>query len=296
MISDYANGISTASSSASQFLSYANPQDIIGHLAAKTGLNFLHPTGPAANAFVFDYFGDDEAHFESEITDHFSEDNSAIQDHIAVLPKRYTLRGFISEVSFQALGSGTTTGILNTLEQKMGAVPAFLGKYTPQALQKLQGSITAGIATVQNYANEATQYYNQAQNLLSMFKNSSAATSKQQSAFVNLQSIWEKRLPIVLSTPWGQAGLQSNNSQSMYIERVRFFQGRETPTRTDITITIKQVRTVPLQSNPNKGIKQNSQGRAQYNLQTPVSSGFTPTATSAPSFLTSNNPLDLTLT
>jgi len=274
MISDYTNGISSAASSASAKLSTVNPQNIIQNLAAKSGLNFLTPVGSTQNSFVFDYYGDDEAIFESDITDHYAEDNSAIQDHIAVLPARHTLQGFISEVSFTALGLSSVTGILNTLEQKVGSVPAFLGKYTPGTLQKLQGSVTKALSTAQSYAQEASQYYNQAQNLLSMFKHSSGAKNKQQQAYSNLMGLWTSRLPMVLITPWGQTGLQSNNTNSVYIERVRFFQERDTPTRTDISITVKEVRTVPLQTPSAQSIKQNSQGKMQHNLQPVTSGGF----------------------
>ena len=54
-----------------------------------TGSYVISPYGMKGIAgFVFDYDGDDEQRFESDIPDHYSENNQAVQDHIANRPPK----------------------------------------------------------------------------------------------------------------------------------------------------------------------------------------------------------------
>ena len=48
--------------------------------------------------FQFDIFEEHKSELQAEITDHFVEDNSTRQDHIAIKPERFTLRGFVGEL------------------------------------------------------------------------------------------------------------------------------------------------------------------------------------------------------
>src|ERR1035437_4411399 len=137
-------------------------QDFINGVSSKYVLNPYGMKGIAG--FVFDYEGEDRLSLESEISDHYAEDNSSIQDHIALRPYKVTLRGFVSELLLPGVGTGIF-GQLTQLQQKLGTTGAYLGKYTPQGLQKLQGQASKAVNQIQNYANEASQYLNQAKNI-----------------------------------------------------------------------------------------------------------------------------------
>ena len=50
------------------------------------------------SGFLFDVKGRDELTLASNITDHYVENNSAIQDHIALKPITIRLNGFVGEL------------------------------------------------------------------------------------------------------------------------------------------------------------------------------------------------------
>lgn len=215
--------------------------------------------------FVFDYEGDDQITLESDITDHFAEDNSSVQDHIALKPYRIVLRGFVSELTLPATSQGFF-GALTTLQQNIGSVPAYLGKYTPQSLQKLQGSASKAISQVQNYANEASQYLNQAKNLATLFGGATGAPTRQQQAFGILSSLRDQRQICNVLTPWCFL-------PGMAIESLVMIQPKESKTRTDIAVTMKQMRFVDVQSAQNT--TGTHAGRAGSMYQSKTSLGLT---------------------
>lgn len=50
-------------------------------------------------ALLFDYESENTASLESDITDHFVEDNTYLNDHIALRPEIISVRGFKGELS-----------------------------------------------------------------------------------------------------------------------------------------------------------------------------------------------------
>lgn len=253
---DYSNGSSSVSPLTTS--AYDNINTVQTFLNGLTSKYLLQPQGLGGiSGFLFDALGDEEAEGHSDITDHYAEDNSAVQDHIAVNPLRITMRGFVSELTMPAIGGGIGA-LLSTLSIKMGTVPAYLGQYTPQALQTLQGSLTKAVQTANNYANQVAQYLNQAKSALAIFGNASSATTRQSGAYTQLFSMWQQRFVFSIVTPW-------TSLDNMAIENIYFIQPKETPSMTDISVTMKQLRFVGVDSAANTTA--NSQGRAQAQNQ-----------------------------
>lgn len=244
-----------------------------GVSAVNAGYVLIPPKGYKGGiaGFVFDYEGEEQITLESEITDHFAEDNSSVQDHIALRPYRVVLRGFISELVQPSIKQGFF-GALSSLQANIGTVQAYLGKYTPQSLQKLQGIASNSISQVQNYATQAAGYLNQAKNLAALFGAGSAAPTRQQAAFVALATLRDQRAIFTVLTPWVFL-------KGMAIESLVFVQSKDSKTRTDITVTMKQMRFVDVQSAQN--VTANAAGRAGTMYQTQTSNGSTP-GTSVP--------------
>lgn len=244
-LSDYAGGSQITSAvqegSSAAFNSISSVQNYVNGVASRYVLNPHGMKGIAG--FVFDFEGDDEISLDAEITDHYAEDNSSVQDHIALKPYVVTLRGFVSELFLPGTGQGLF-GALTTIQSTMGTVNAYLGKYTPQALQKLQGSVSKAVSQVQNYANTASQYLNQAKNLASLFGGATGAPTRQQQAFVALSQLRDQRQIFNVLTPWTLLN-------GMAIERLTFIQPRESKTRSDIVVTMKQMRFVDIGSQNN---------------------------------------------
>jgi len=280
-LTDYSDGTQTPSTPPEgQSITFATPSQVQNYL---TGVNgqpnppyvLIAPKGAQGIAgFVFDYEGDDEMTTSSDITDHFAENNSSIQDQIALKPYMLTLRGFVSELVMPASGGGIG-GALTTLQSSIATVPAYLGKYTPQALQKLQGTASKAISQVQNYVNTATQYLQQAQNIAAFLGINSASPTKQQTAFITLINMRDQKQIVSVLTPWAYFN-------SMAIESLTFIQPKESKSRSDISVTLKQMRFVDIQSSQNTTATH--AGPAGANYQTQTSNGLTagtPTPTSA---------------
>ena len=186
--------------------------------------------------YVFDYEGEDRLSMESDITDHFAENNTAIQDHIANKPKMLTLRGFASELVLPGIGVGVF-GELELLEEKLGTTDAYLGKYTPQGLQKLQGAASAAVNQVQNYANTAAQYLNQAKNIAQLFGGGAAAPTKQAQAYQTLGALRDSFQVFSVVTPWTVL-------PSMAITSLVFVQPKDNKQMSDIIVTMKEMRFI----------------------------------------------------
>lgn len=245
---------------------YNSISSIQNYVNGVTGSYIINPYGMKGIAgFVFDYEGDDEQVFESEIPDHYSENNTTIQDHIANKAPHITLRGFISELYTPPQNQGIF-GTLTTLQQKMGTVQAYLGKYTPQALQNLEGSASKAVSQVQNYAAQAAGYLNQAKNIAAAFGGATGASTRQQQAYAALVSLWSQKQIFNVLTPW-------TLMPSMGIELLSFKQDTKTKTITDIVVRMKQMRFVDVQSSQNTTATK--QGRAGFSYQSKTNLGLT---------------------
>lgn len=273
-LTDYAGGLLPSSQSGQVILNGNVISNVQSYVNAVASGYVLQPKGMTGIAgFIFDYEGDDEISLESEITDHYAENNSSVQDHIALKPYRVTLRGFVSELTLPASNAGLF-GPLNTLQSTIGSVPAYLGKYTPQALQTLTHTASGAVASVQNYANETAQYLNQAQNIVSLFGLNSGAPTRQQSAFVALAALRDSRQVFSILTPWTLV-------KNMAIESLRFVQTKDTKTMSDIVVTMKQMRFVDINiTGPNATTQYG--GRAANQAQNLTQNGSTPGTPVAP--------------
>lgn len=72
--------------------------------------------------FLFDYEGDNTITLSSEITDHYVEDNYAVQDHIALAPEVITTQGFVAEVNNN---TNEASPLIKDLANKLGDIAAF---------------------------------------------------------------------------------------------------------------------------------------------------------------------------
>lgn len=59
-------------------------------------------------AVCFDYIEDETATIEASITDNFVESNFSVQDHIAIKPRIYRLRGYIGEIVYKKINDDDT--------------------------------------------------------------------------------------------------------------------------------------------------------------------------------------------
>lgn len=181
-------------------------------------LNLVQPPG-----FLFHYEGEQSVSFQSDITDHYVEDNTAVQDQISLKPIIITTHGFIGE--------------LNDVPPYALALLKFAAdKLTPIGPWAPKASVTAQLA----YA-EALQLYQTANVLknaaVSAFNaiTGGKAQNLQQQAFNNFYGYYQSRTLFTVQTPW-------QTFPNMAIMSCRAVQDADTNSITDFDLQFKQIR------------------------------------------------------
>ena len=220
-----------------------NGRAYVDSLANKYIVKPKHARG--MNGFLFDYEGETALHLQAEITDHYTEDNTAIQNHVAIRPLKLNLRGFIGEVVVKKPVG--LLGAIDEIQNKLTTVTAYLGKYTPGMVGKIQKGLTTATKTV----NTIDQSLARVKNVVDMFPGAVPGLTKQQQAFNKLQAMFYSRQVMVVVTPFAQ-------HDNMMIETIMFLQDEKTSSWSDISVTLKQVHfigtkstTTPIASNRN---------------------------------------------
>lgn len=197
--------------------------------------------------FVFDYEGDTDVREQAEITDHYLEDNSPANDHIALKPEKITLRGYVGELVVE--GGQGLTGALSSIQNKLTTVPAYLGKYTPGQIGTLQKAVTKAA----NVANAVDQALSRVNNIVGIFKKASPKLTKQQRAYGALYTLMLTKQIFTVETPY-------NVHLNMAIESISFLQDETTKFWSDISVTLKQMRFVGVDvSSKNKNANRQTQ-------------------------------------
>jgi hypothetical protein len=131
---------------------------------------------------VFDYAGEVKAELSADITEHVTEDNTFIQDQIALPPKRVTMKGLVGEL-VAGPGAGLDAllgGILNSLT----TVNAYIGGKTPQMVIKASKAVTQ----VQKVTTQISGAVAKGKSLYNFFKNGSVASTRQAQIYSQLES------------------------------------------------------------------------------------------------------------
>jgi hypothetical protein len=181
---------------------------------------------PGIAGFLFDIVTDDSVELNSDITDHYIEDNTAIQDQIALKPERITVRGTVAELTTTPASSPAPAKPTNPLP----LMPLYLPPFTPGAQQEIVDNALNAIAAT-TAATASKSIYNYYQNRAP----NPPRQTRQSAAFQYFYSLWRSRQLFTVETPWGFW-------TTMAIESIRADQGEETKYASDFTVTFKKVR------------------------------------------------------
>lgn len=184
------------------------------------------PNVVGVSGLVMDILEDEEISIDSDITDHYVEQNYAIQDHIALRPVRFSLKGYVGE---------QVDTLPNTLANIFTQVTGLstLGGLTPQFnIQDAQF-----YAKVNNVVQLGTNVLKQVKNVFQLFNQSSTTTNKQQTVYQFFYNMWKTRQLCSVETPFAVF-------ENMAIESIRAFQSGETNVISEFVITFKQIQTV----------------------------------------------------
>lgn len=179
--------------------------------------------------FVFNAQGESVAHLSADITDHFAEDNKAIQDHIAIRPKRIVLKGYVGELVYNSAEGQPTA--LQTLAQKLTTISAFLPPITAAATQAQEILTNPGTASFASVLGASSNIYGIVKNVLAATGN----TKNQQNAYNYFKALMESATLMGVQTPW-------EFMTSMAIESITAIQGENSIYISDFSVTLKQLR------------------------------------------------------
>lgn len=179
---------------------------------------------PGIAGFLFDIQVEDAADIQSDITDHYVEDNVALQDQIALRPEMVTVRGLIGELVQASEQVDTITEQIDALPINEQLVPEYTLEQEVEFDQEEQDATEATDALTDNVSLEG---YFAARN-----PNSG---NKQSQAFAYFYGLWKGRQLFTVDTPWGFF-------TDMAILSLRASQDASTKYVSDFTITFKKIR------------------------------------------------------
>lgn len=179
--------------------------------------------------FVFDVEGETSINLSTEITDHYTEKNVAIQDHIAIRPKKITLKTYVGELVYRLDGSTDTD--LQKAIQKLTVVDDYLPRLSSagQQIKRLLDGDQSDLSF--------NNLLNQASDIWALTKNLNPPIPRQQQAYMYFKALAEQKILVSLQTPFEYAA-------NMAIETIIATQSEDSQWISDFSITLKEIRTV----------------------------------------------------
>ena len=203
--------------------------DKLGTLStSESRLALVRPNNPPPGiaGFLFDVVDDDGAELESDITDHYIEDNTAIQDHIALRPETVTVTGRVAELVRSVPVVKSVAEVVNPLPD----IPELEPELTPGAEEQ---EAAEELAAAEDEAGvEASQ------SLYSYYEANSRqqpGQTKQSYIYGYIYQLWKGRQLFSVETPWGIF-------ENMAILSASAKQGPESRSVSEFTITFKKIR------------------------------------------------------
>ena len=185
---------------------------------------------PGIDGILFDIPLTDAVTYAAQITDHFTEENSAIQDHVSIEPVKITLTGKMSELvytKYEALA------FLSAVVDRLTP----LGVLSPGQAAKAQQAIAAA-----NQAMSVVDTVKKTYGTLSSVFSGQPAQNNQQHYFSQFEQLFLGRSIITVETPW-------KTFPNMIIENFNANQDEDNTYETTFTLSFKQMRFVGVSVN-----------------------------------------------
>ena len=209
--------------------------DAQGYLDGSNSAVLRPKSAQGIGGFVFDIPDTESLQLQSDITDHFTESNSFLNDHIVRKPIILTLTGFVGELVFRAPAG--ILGAVQELDNRLETVEAYAGDLTPgevQTAQRIIGQTQSAISAI-------NQTLDKVENVVGLFDGEEAGLTLQQKAYNALFSLWKEYSVVTVQTPW-------RFFRSMAIQSVSFTQNAESEEMSDISVTLKEMRIADIKT------------------------------------------------
>lgn len=186
--------------------------------------------------FVFDIADDETIELDADITDHYVENGTAVQDHIALRPERVTVRGLVGEYKNIVDGKQTT---LQKATKKLTTLASYLPPLSDAATaiyKGLQGkNESAALTALTN--STVSNIGNTAMDLFKAYKNVNIPQTEQQKAFIFFEALRNNRSLFTIQTPF-------RYYTDMAVESLRTTQSGFSRDQSDFEVTFKKMRFV----------------------------------------------------
>lgn len=187
---------------------------------------FGSPNLTGMSGLLLDILEEEEIALDSDITDHYVQENYAVQDHISLKPLRFSLRGQVGE-----LIDDIPNALASIFTQVTGL--ATLGGLAPQF--NIQD--TEFYAQINNVVQLGTNILKQVRNSYQLFNQSATTSTRQQTVYQYLVDMRNSRQFFTVETPFAVF-------DNMAIESLRVLQNGETNSISEFTVTFKQIKVV----------------------------------------------------
>ena len=201
--------------------------------------SFANNTALPPPSILFNYEGENTANLTSDITDHFIEDNTAVQDQISLKPITITTQGFVGELNDVAPAALEP---LKIIAEKLTTVSGYVPALSTTALLAYANAFQlyqVGKATINSAVGAwASINGSRGANVINgsgFGGRTFPAQTQQQLYFQQFYAYWFQRTLFTIQTPWAIF-------QDMAIMNVRAVQDAETRMISDFEVQFKQLR------------------------------------------------------
>lgn len=192
---------------------------------------------------LFSYVEDETSTVEASITDNFVETNHAVQDHIAIKPKIYRLRGCVGEVVYKG-----SNEFAKAIAEKINSHPILqktLNAMKPIAVVSpiISGATQSAINIVNQIESSFNRYKKMIEDNFIPSRQRQLTNKMQQSTVADLNRILELRIPVNLKGLKFSTILDKGDDfkRVYYLQSVSAHQGSN-DFISDIEVTIKEFR------------------------------------------------------
>lgn len=206
-----------------------------GYLDEKANALLAPKTAKGVGGFLFDVPDRESISLSSDITDHFTEDNSFINDHIVRKPITITLAGFTGELVFEKAEG--VAGAIQGLQNRLSTVPAYAPEWTDGSLQIIQNAVSRAQAAV----SAINQTLDRVQNVVGLFDGEGPEDTRQQKAYQELFALWQSQDLVTVQTPWAYF-------DSMVIAGMVLSQDGASKEISDISVSLKEFRVAEVKT------------------------------------------------
>lgn len=194
-------------------------------------------------AIIFTYIEDETSTMEASITDNWVETNHTVQDHIAVKPRIYRLRGCVGEVVYVG-----TSEWMKKINEKINQNPILQKTINVlKPIASISGVVSNATQAAINVVNQLESSYNRYRKMIEdnliTSKKRKILNQKQETVVAWLNRILETRTEVTLKGLRFEKTLTKgdNFERKYYLQSVSAHQGNNGYI-TDIEVTIKEFR------------------------------------------------------